>query len=328
MLKWIRKNIGAISAAIGFFILVMLTFGDIANILMEEYWRNVAENIAGISALSIGLTLVQYTIKQGISEQALSIGLNTENTKKKYNEHNELVKSNTNKSVFLPYFLDEYNRRETKRRRQEFLVNNNFSTEARLIASGNKKLIKAYNKIYTCIDAASIKWSSTEIVYKKNGKIEQLHEYRIRRARTGIIKALIMFLGTSLVTTGIIAENLQTSLMDKCIQLLVYVLVIAASVIFDVGKNYEKGAFGVPNELDIINGIWQEFENWTVPQWVIEDIEKDSRVENDIDIKDVELESDIEAEKEEVYDEETTDTAAAIQEEPKKEQDVQDISTD
>ena len=35
MLKWIRKNIGAISAFIGFSILTIMTFGDIAKILTE-----------------------------------------------------------------------------------------------------------------------------------------------------------------------------------------------------------------------------------------------------------------------------------------------------
>ena len=52
---------------------------------------------------------------------------------------------------------------------------------------------------------------------------------------------------------------------------------IFATVIFDVGKNYEKGAFGVPNELETINGIWLEFERWTPPQWVIDEIERESK---------------------------------------------------
>ena len=102
-------------------------------------------------------------------------------------------------------------------------------------------------------------------------------EYRLRRARSGIVKAFLIFAGTTLITTGLVAENLQTSLLDKLIQLGVYVLVIAASVIFDVGKNYEKGAFGVPNELAAVNGIWAEFEKWTIPQWVIEEIENESK---------------------------------------------------
>ena len=309
MLKWIRKNIGAISATIGFIILTIMTFGDIAKIMTADYWRNVLHNIAGISAVSIGLVLVQYTIKQGISEQALSIGLNTEETKKRYDTHNAIVKKNAERNVYLPYFLDEYNRRETKRRRQEFLVNNNFSTETKLYTSGDKKLIKLYHKIHTCINAASIKWSSTEIVYKKDGNIETLPEYRLRRARSGIIKAFLMFGGTSLITTGLVADNLQTSIWDKIIQLGVYVLVIASSVIFAVGKNYEKGAFGVPNELDIINGIWIEFEKWTVPQWVIDEIENESK-----EVKDEERK-------------ETTDATTAIQEESEKEQDIQATCT-
>lgn len=305
MLKWIRKNIGAISATIGFIILTIMTFGDIAKIMTADYWRNVWDNITGISAVSIGLVLVQYTIKQGISEQALSIGLNTEETKKRYDTHNAIVKKNAERNVYLPYFLDEYNRRETKRRRQEFLVNNNYSTETKLYASGNKKLIKIYHKIHTCINAASIKWSSTEIVYKKDGNIETLPEYRLRRARSGIIKAFLIFGGTTLVTTGLVADNLQTSMRDKIIQLIVYVLVIAASVIFDVGKNYEKGAFGVPNELDIVNGIWNEFEKWTVPQWVIDEIENENK-----EVKDEERKETVNA---------TTD----IQEKLEEEQNIQ-----
>jgi len=305
MLELIKKNIGAISAIIGFAILTIMTFGDIAKIMTADYWRNVWNNVVGISFISIGLVLVQYTIKQGISEQALSVGLNTENTKNKYEEHKEAVKKNTERNIYLPYFLDEYNRRETKRRRQEFLVNNNYSTETKLYASGNKKLIKIYNKIHTCINAASIKWSSTEVVYKKDGNIETLPEYRLRRARSGIIKAFLIFGGTTLVTTGLIADNLQTSIRDKIIQLVVYFLVIAASVIFDVGKNYEKGKFGVPNELDIVNGIWNEFENWTVPQWVINEIENESK-----EVKDEERK-------------ETVDAATDIQKEFEKEQDIQ-----
>ena len=276
MLEWIKKNVGAIAATLGFAILTIMIFGDVTKIMTAEYWDNVKNNIAGISALSIGLVLVQYTIKQGISEQSLLIGLNTDNTKNKYNEHSELVKKNTERSVYLPYFLKEYNRRDTKRRRQEFLVNNNYSTEAKLFLSKNKKLIKTYRKIHTCIDAASIKWSSTEIVYKKDGKIEKLDEYRARRARSGIFKALVFFMGSSLITTGIVADNLQTSFLDKFLQLLFYVLIITATVIFSVGKNYEKGKFGVPNELDIVNGIWREFESWIVPQWVKDEIEKES----------------------------------------------------
>lgn len=312
MLEKIKKNIGAIAAVIGFVILTIMIFGDVTKIMTEEYWQNVLENIYGISAISIGLVLVQYTIKQGISEQALSIGLNTEKTKSKYDEHNILVKKNTSRNIYLPYFLDEYNRRETKRRRQEFLVNNNYSTETKLLLSKNKKLIKAYRKIHTCISAASIKWSSTEIVYKKDGKIEQLHEYRARRARTGIIKAVFLFVGTSLITTGIIAENLQTSIMDKFIQLAVYVLVIAASVIFEVGKNYEKGKFGVPNELDAVNGIWREFESWTVPQWVRDEIEEDIKKES----------------KEVIEDEEATNTATDIQAECEEEPSIQEVVPD
>ena len=100
-----KKNIGAISAVIGFAILTIMTFGDIAKVLTTDYWKNVYHNIAGISAISIGLVLVQYTIKQGISEQALSIGLNTEETKKRYDEHNDIIKRNNERNIYLKLFF-------------------------------------------------------------------------------------------------------------------------------------------------------------------------------------------------------------------------------
>ena len=330
MLKWIRKNIGAISAFIGFSILTIMTFGDIAKILTYEYWQNVWKNITGISAISIGLVFVQYTIKQGISEQALSIGLNTELTQSRYNEHNELIKRNIERRVYLPYFLDEYNRRETKRRRQEFLINNNFATEGKLYASGNKKLIKLYGKIYTCIKAAKIQWSSTDIVYKEDGNIETLPEYRLRRAKSGIIKASTIFFGTSLIASGMIVDNMLTSIWSKLIQLLLYVLTIFASVVFDVGKNYEKGAFGVPNELDVINGIWREFEAWEVPQWVINEIEKGNKAmgnhDDEVSAEPVtEIKNDGEVKIDE-QEETTVDTAADIQAECEEEPHIQEIS--
>jgi hypothetical protein len=324
MLKWTRKNIGAIAAFIGFTILTIMTFGDIAKILTEEYWHNVWKNITGISAISIGLVFVQYTIKQGISEQALSIGLNTENTMKMYALHNEIVKRNVDRSLYLPYFLDEYNRRETKRRRQQFLVDNHFKSEAQLYKSGNKKLIRLYNEIHTCIKESKIKWSSTEIVYKKDGNIETLPEYRARRARAGIVMAFFGLFGAALIATGISAESMATSIGSKLIQLGFYVLMIFATVIFDVGKNYEKGAFGIPNELETINGIWLEFERWTPPQWVIDEIERESKTpfgnEQGSDaaiIEEVKIDE---------QEETTVDAAADIQAECEEEPHIQEIS--
>ena len=80
---------------------------------------------------------------------------------------------------------------------------------------------------------------------------------------------------------------------------------IAFTVIFDIGKNYEKGAFGVPNELDEINGIWREFDEWKIPQWVVEEVEKNS-------IIDAELNGNFE-EQEEVKQEVVEETEAAIE---------------
>ena len=48
-----------------------------------------------------------------------------------------------------------------------------FLSEEALLASDNKKLIKSYSKIQTNITVDSIKWSTTEIIYTKNGRIEK-----------------------------------------------------------------------------------------------------------------------------------------------------------
>ena len=122
----IRKNIGIIVSIVGLALLVILTFGDMGELFTEEYWKNVGGNLSSIGALTIGLVLIQTSIKQGISEQALSAGLNTETTKNKYKEHKDLVKKNQENHVYLPYFLAMRNKRETKRRKREFLVDNNF----------------------------------------------------------------------------------------------------------------------------------------------------------------------------------------------------------
>ena len=90
---WLRKNIGIIVSTIGFILLVILTFGDIGELFTDKYWQNVGGNITSISALSIGLVLIQISIKQGVSEQALSVGLNTKNTKEMYDEQQEKFNS-------------------------------------------------------------------------------------------------------------------------------------------------------------------------------------------------------------------------------------------
>jgi hypothetical protein len=276
----IRKNIGIIVSVVGLALLVILTFGDMGELLTEEYWKNVGGNFSSISALTIGLVLIQTSIKQGISEQALSAGLNTTNTTEKYKEHKKLVKENQERHVYLPYFLAIRNKRETRRRKREFLVDNNFTSEKMLRASGKKKLIKAYDAIQTNITVDSIKWSTTEIVYNKNGRIEKLETYRKKRLVRGIILGIIFMLATTFITGGLFLDKAQIPFWQKIVKLVTYLITISLSVIFDIGKNYEKGAFGVPNELEEINSIWEEFASWEIPNWVKKEVEDNEKQEN------------------------------------------------
>lgn len=274
----IRKYIGLIVSIVGLFLLVILTFGDIGELFTEKYWENVGGNLTSIGAVTIGLVLIQTTIKQGISEQALSAGLNTENTREKYKEHKNYIKSNQDKQIYLPYFLTLRNQRETKRRKREFLVDNGFKSELSLYQCKKKKLIKAYNSILTNTTVDDIKWSTTEIKYNKNGSIEKLEIYRSKRLRKGLVMGFISMIATAFITGGMFLDNAEIPIWQKLIKLATYLITIAMTVIFDIGKNYEKGAFGVPNELDEINSIWLEFQKWTVPNWVIEEVRESEKL--------------------------------------------------
>ena len=143
----LRKNIGTIISAFGFIILCILTFGNVYEILTEEYWWNVWRNITSIGIMSISLTTVQVTIKQGLAEQALQRGLNTEETRKKYEEHKGIITANVSRLIYMPYFLQTYNRRQTGLKRQEFLISNGFKSEEELMTSGKPKQKKLYKKI-------------------------------------------------------------------------------------------------------------------------------------------------------------------------------------
>lgn len=292
MFNWVRKNIGAIVATIGLLLMAILTFGDIGELFTEQYWINVGGNLSSIGALTIGLTLVQVSIKQGVSEQALSKGLNTENTKKKYDEHKGWLTKCRPKQIYLPYFLGLRNKRETKRRRQEFLQDNRFLTEEALYASGNKKLIRAYEKIYTNITSDSIKWSTTEIIYNKNGRIEKLDAYRRKRAIKATIMAFVFMLGMTLITGGLFLSVNEVPIWQKVVKFFTYLITMAITVVFDIGKNYEKGAYGVPNELDEVNTIWEEFDKWEVPNWVIKEVEELNSPQNELEQKTITKEKD------------------------------------
>ena len=271
--KWLRKNIGLIVSIIGVVLLVILTFGDMGELFTDKYWENVGGNLSSISALTIGLVMIQTTIKQGVSEQALSAGLNKQETKDKYDEHKKVRKECREKEIYLPYFLDLRNRRETKRKKREFLIDNNFTSEKKLFASENKRLINKYNQIQINITADSIKWSTTEIVFKKNGQIEKLDAHRKKRAVKGFLTGIAWMLGATLITGGLFLDTADIPFVQKVIKLFSYFLTIAFSVVFDICREYEKGAFGVPNELEEVNGIWEEFKQWEVPDWVEKEVE-------------------------------------------------------
>jgi len=283
--KVIRKNIGTIISIIGIILLVILTYGDMGELFTDKYWENVGGNITSIGALTIGLVLIQVSIKQGVSEQALITGLNTPDTKAKYDEHKNIKKKCASRLLYLPHFLSARNKRETERRKREFLVDNNFTSESFLYNMDTclnffeklkrKKLIKEYEHIQTNITPDSINWSTTDIVHNKNGRIERLETYRKKRAVKATITALIWMLGTTLITGGLFLDPTDIPFWQKTAKLLTYLISMALSVFFDISKNYEKGAFGVPNELDEINGIWEEFQNWSIPAWVKEEVEKE-----------------------------------------------------
>lgn len=280
---FLRKNIGSIVSGVGMVLLIILTFGDMGELFTDNYWKNVGGNLTSIGALTIGLVMIQVVIKQGVSEQALSAGLNTTTTKQRYTDHKTLINNNRCKAVYLPYFLSMRNKRETIRRKKEFLIDNNFTSEKALMQSkGNKKLKKAYKAIITNMTVDSIKWSTTKIVYNKNGRIEKLDEYRAKRAVKAIISSFIFMFASTLIAGGLFISPYDIPLWQKLVKLLFYIIVIGFSVVFDIGKNYEKGAFGVPNELDEINNIWKEFEEWKVPQWVLDDVERNNRMDVDI----------------------------------------------
>lgn len=270
----IRKNIGTIIAALGFILLCILTFGDIGEILAEDYWRNVWKNITAISFMSIGLTVIQTAIKQGLAEQALQRGLNTERTAQKYEEHKTAISAVNDRMIYLPYFLQIYNKRHTKLQKREFLVNNNYSSEKALYMSNRRELIKRYDSIIVHFTAADIKWSTIEIVRDKYGRIITLDEHRRRRLKQSIVSSVAGMIGVTFLTGGLFFSPSAEPLWQKFVKLFTYCIAIAIGAIFTVIKEYEKGAFGIPNDLDEINQIWYEFRNWQIPEWIVVEVEK------------------------------------------------------
>lgn len=241
--------------------------------MTDKYWENVLTNITSISFLAVSLSLIQVSIKQGLAEQALQNGLNTENTTNKYNEHKAIIKKNTEKMIFLPYFLEIYNKRHTTLKKREFLVDNNFTSENSLLNSKKRKLIKMYNDIKVIMTARSIKWSTTDIVYNKYGQIATLQEHRAKRISRAILSSIMFMIGVTLLTKGLFFDESGEPIWQKIIKLLTYIISIAIGSIFSIIKEYEKGAFGVPNDLDELNQIWNEFTTWEIPDWVKAEID-------------------------------------------------------
>lgn len=315
IINLLRKNIGTIIATFGFILLCIITFGDIGEILTEAYWQSVKENLTSIGFLSISLTMIQVTIKQGVSEQALQRGLNTPDTTAKYKEHRQLIKDNDNRMIYMPYFLQIYNDRHTKLKKREFLVDNNFTSEQSLYQSKNKRLIRKYRKIRIYITASRIKWATTDIIYNKHGQIQTLAEHRTKRAIRGTILGLVFMVGVTLLAKGLFFEESGISLTEKFVKLLTYVVIIAITSVLAVIKEYEKGAFGVPNELEEINEIWHEFQRWEVPNWAIDEVESLNQQEVKVDGQNKESE-------------ETADIRTDIQVEPKEGKAIKYVGTD
>lgn len=274
MINVLRKNIGTVIAAFGFALLCILTFGDLGEIMTDAYWENVKNNLTSIGFMSVALTMIQVSIKQGLAEQALQRGLNTEKTATMYKLHKDIIKENNDRMIYLPYFLQSYNERHTKIKKQEFLVNNNFSSEQSLMKSGKKKLINKYLKLRISVTASRIKWATTDVVYNKKGQIQTLAEHRSKRAIHGIIMSLIFMLGMTLLARGLFFQESTTPIWQKFVQLLGYIVVIAITSVLAIIKEYEKGAFGVPNDLEDINEIWREFKTWTIPEHIIEEVKE------------------------------------------------------
>lgn len=284
IISFLRKNIGVFVAFFGFTLLVIMTFGDLGELMTEEYWANVKENLTAITYTTIGLTMIQTAIRQGLSEQALQRGLNTEKATTAYQAHRDLIKSCVEKIQYLPYFIHNYNARNTNLKKREFLVTNGFSSEKVFLDHASKRDIRKYKSIKVQISCSSIKWATSEIKYKKNGRVETLAEHRTKRIIFNIGSSLLCMVAVAFITRGLFFAEVEEPLYEKFIKLLTYTVSIILGSILGVVKEYERGAFSVPNILDDINEIWIEFKNWNIPDWVVkemEEIENETKGGND-----------------------------------------------
>lgn len=274
LVKNVRKYMGSILAIFGFLLLCILTFGDIGEILTDAYWQNVLSNLTSIGFMTISLSMIQVSIKQGLGEQALQKGLNTTATTDKYTDHKNLIKECNERLVYMPYFLQNYNERNTILKKREFLINNDFKTEESLMKNGSRRMKIKYKRIHVYLTMTRIKWATTDILYNKRGQIITLAEHRSRRLIKGITTSLFFMVGATLLARGLFFESSEVPFIQKLIKLLTYIITISLNSLPIIIKEYEKGAFGVPNELEELNGIWTEFKNWKIPEWIIKEVEE------------------------------------------------------
>ena len=92
--------------------------------------------------------------------------------------------------------------------------------------------------------------------------------------------SLMSMIGTTFLTGGLFFSPSTEPFWQKLVKLFTYMIAIAVTAVFTVVNEYEKGAFGVPNELDEINQIWHEFSRWEVPKWVLNEVSCFNEKEN------------------------------------------------
>ena len=273
----LKKNIGAIVAGISFFIIIILTYCNILEINTARYRANVWSNLINISLMSAALTFIQVAVRQGICEQFLTSGMNTENTIAKYGEHKEVLERLKFKNIFMPFFLRERNARMTRIKKSEYLASqtdksgNIFLREADFYARAKKSKVRKYNSLRVCWTPDDLRWTSTQIEYDKENRIIKLPKHRIIRARNGILTAIASMLVIILIAKNLFDDFTWNNFSQQTVQIVLYAITIAITTLFPAAAEYEYGKFTMPNILDEINLVLFEFENWNIPDEVWND---------------------------------------------------------
>jgi hypothetical protein len=277
MIKKIRENIGIIISCFGFFLLTILIFGDVTQIHTRGYWVEVYQNLVGYTLFSFAVTLLQVAIKQGIGEQALRTGINSPETITAITEHRKLIKGLKHKESYLPFFLEVYNERETKCRRNRFLYENLYKTEIELLDSKKKRIIKKYLRIRTAMRVSDLRWVTNEIKFDKFGRFETLTIHRKARLIFGLITAVVLSVFMLLISDKLFPNITAENIGQKIFKLFIYVVVIGFNEVFiDAPKEYEYGKYTIPVLLENINNIWLEFEQWKIPPELLDDLEQET----------------------------------------------------